>query len=186
MIQNVNHQEPLTHWGRVTHICVSKPTTICSNKWLVAWPAPSHNLNECWNIVNWTIGNKPQWNLKRNSYIFTEENALENVVWKMVAILSRPQCVDTINVLRFRIGCNQLEYMIYYLLFIVLFCIVNTLLYFSVYSTSLMMLWCTSIINLTLKTLNWQPSAFSSPLLLWWNYVSGKFSWGGRWPSFPT
>ena len=28
-------------------------------------------------------------------YIFIRENAFENVVWKMVAILSRPQCVNT-------------------------------------------------------------------------------------------
>ena len=36
----------LTHWGRVTHICVSKLT----------WPAPSHYLNQWWIIVNWTLG----------------------------------------------------------------------------------------------------------------------------------
>ena len=34
-----------------------------------------------------------QWNLNRNSYIFIKENGFENVVWKMVAILSGPQCV---------------------------------------------------------------------------------------------
>ena len=32
--------------------------------------------------------NKPQWNLNQNSYIFIQENAIENVVWKMAAILS--------------------------------------------------------------------------------------------------
>ena len=63
-------------------------------QWLVAWPAPSRYLNQCWNIVNWTIGNKFQWNMNRNSYIFIQENAFENVVWKMAAILSRPQCVN--------------------------------------------------------------------------------------------
>ena len=77
MRQQTNH-----HWFRL---------------WLVAWPAPSHYLNQCWNIVNWTIGNKPQWNLKRNSYIFIEENAFENVVWKMASILSRPQCAKTVG-----------------------------------------------------------------------------------------
>ena len=51
-------------------------------------------LKQCWNIVNWTPGNRIQWNLNRNSYIFIQENALENVVWKMAAILSRPQCVN--------------------------------------------------------------------------------------------
>ena len=55
--------------------------------------APSHYLNQCWNIVNWTLGNKLQWNLNRNLNIFIEENAFENV-WKMAAILSRPQCVN--------------------------------------------------------------------------------------------
>ena len=50
-------------------------------------------LVQCWNIVNWTLRNKLQWNLNRNSYIFIRENAFKNVVWKKVAILSRPQCV---------------------------------------------------------------------------------------------
>ena len=38
----------LTHWSRVTHICVGKLT--------IAGSAPSHYLNQCWNIVNWTLG----------------------------------------------------------------------------------------------------------------------------------
>ena len=57
--------ESLTHWGRVMHICVSK---------LSAWTAPSHYLNQCWNIVNWTFRNKLQWNFNRNSNIFIKEN----------------------------------------------------------------------------------------------------------------
>ena len=31
------------------------------------------------------IRKKRQWNLNRNLYIFIQENAFENVVWKMVA-----------------------------------------------------------------------------------------------------
>ena len=54
---------------------------------------PSHYLNQCWDIVNWTLRNELQWNFNQNSYIFIQENAFENVVWKTVAILSRPQCV---------------------------------------------------------------------------------------------
>ena len=54
---------------------------------------PSHYLNQPWNIVNWTILSKLQWNLNRNFNIFIQENAFDNVAWKMVAILSRPQCV---------------------------------------------------------------------------------------------
>ena len=29
--------------------------------WLATWPAPSHYLNQCWIIVNWTLGHKLQW-----------------------------------------------------------------------------------------------------------------------------
>ena len=87
------HQQQLTHWGRVTHICVSKQSHHRSRKWLVAWSAPIHYLNRWWNIVNLTLRNKVQWNRKQNSCISIQENVFENVVWKMTAILSRPQCV---------------------------------------------------------------------------------------------
>ena len=39
----------LTHWGRVTHICVSKLSILGSDQ------ATSHYLNQGWNIVNWTL-----------------------------------------------------------------------------------------------------------------------------------
>ena len=55
-----------THWGRVTHAIL----TIINS-----WTAPSHYLNQCWNIVNWSLGNKLQWNFSRNSNIFIKENA---------------------------------------------------------------------------------------------------------------
>ena len=56
---------------------------------------PNHYPNQRWNIANWTLGNKLPWNLNENSNIFIQENAFENVVWKMSAILSRAQCVKT-------------------------------------------------------------------------------------------
>ena len=58
----------------------------------IQW-APSHYLNQCWNIVNSNLRNKLQWNNKQNSFIFIQENAFENVVCEMTAILSRPLCV---------------------------------------------------------------------------------------------
>ena len=58
---------------------------------------PSHYLNQCWNIVNWTLGNKVQWNFKQNSNIFIQENALEDVICEMASILSRPQWVKNIG-----------------------------------------------------------------------------------------
>ena len=48
--------------------------------------APSHYLNQCWNIVNSNLRNKLQWNIKRNSGIFIQENAFENVVCEMASI----------------------------------------------------------------------------------------------------
>ena len=37
--------------------------------------------------------NKLQWNFNGNSYIFIQEHPIENVIWKMAAILSWPQYV---------------------------------------------------------------------------------------------
>ena len=37
---------------------------------------------------------KMPWNINCNLYILIQENAFENVVWKMAAILSRPQYVN--------------------------------------------------------------------------------------------
>ena len=62
---------------------------------------PSHYLNQCWYIVNWTLGHKLQWNLNPNLYFFIQEFKMhlkmasgKYGVWKMVSILSQPQCVD--------------------------------------------------------------------------------------------
>ena len=41
--------------------------------------APSHYLNQCWNIDNWTLWNKFQWNIHGNSHIFIQEDAFEHV-----------------------------------------------------------------------------------------------------------
>ena len=81
---------------------VCKPCCTCETSHpgnLVDWsprPAPSHYLNQCWNIwniVNCALRDKLQLNLNKNLHIFIKENAFENVVWEMLAILSRPQCV---------------------------------------------------------------------------------------------
>ena len=70
---------------QVMHICVRNH---CFRQWFVTWSAPSHYLNQCWNIVSWTLGNKFQWNLK---YIFIQENAFENAIRKLAPILYWPQ-----------------------------------------------------------------------------------------------
>ena len=80
---SLSHNE-LTHWGRVMHICIGKITITGSDNYL----------NQCLSIVNWTLGNKLQWNVNRNSNIFVQENAFENVVCEMTSILSWPECVN--------------------------------------------------------------------------------------------
>ena len=67
----------------------------CSNhhwfrRWLVACSAPSHYLNKCWNVVNWTLKDKLHWNFNLNPLILIQENVFENVVLKTAAILPRP------------------------------------------------------------------------------------------------
>ena len=59
---------------------------------LATCSVPNHYLNQCWIIVNWTTGNRFQWNLE-NITIFIKENWFQNVACRMSAILSLPQCV---------------------------------------------------------------------------------------------
>ena len=63
----------------MTHICVSSLTINGSDNCLS--PSLHH-------------ANKIQWNLYRNSYIFIQENSFENIVCKMVAILSQPHYIN--------------------------------------------------------------------------------------------
>ena len=70
----------LTHLGRVTHICVSKLIIIDSDNGL----SPGRFQAIIWNnsgiLLRRPFGNKLQWNLNQNLYIFIQENALENVI----------------------------------------------------------------------------------------------------------
>ena len=50
--------------------------------------APSHYLNQCFHIINLTLGNKIHWYLKQNTIIFFLENAFENAVCEVLAIFS--------------------------------------------------------------------------------------------------
>ena len=66
--------------GSVMHICITQIMT-------------SHLFAYCWLIVDWTLGNKLQWNFNQNTIIFIEENAFANVHCEMVAILLRAHIV---------------------------------------------------------------------------------------------
>ena len=84
----------LTHWGQLTHICVRKLTIIGTDNGL----SPGRRQAIIWNnaaiLLIGTLSNTLQWNRCRYLYIFIQENTFEIFVWKMAAILSRPQCVN--------------------------------------------------------------------------------------------
>ena len=84
----------LTHLPLVPHMCVSELGQHWFRQWFVAYSAPSHYLNQCWVIVNWTVRNKLQWNFNQNIKLFIHENASENIVCEMAAILSRVRWVN--------------------------------------------------------------------------------------------
>ena len=50
---------------------------------------PSHYLNQCWIIVNWTLRNKLLWNSYQNTKLFIHKNVFENIVCEMASVLSR-------------------------------------------------------------------------------------------------
>ena len=72
----------------MTHICASKLTIIGSDNGL------SPGLNQCWNIVNWTRGNKLQWiSIEIQTFSFKKMHL------KMSSGKWRPLCLG-LNVLR--------------------------------------------------------------------------------------
>ena len=83
----------LTHWGRVTHICVGNLTIIGSDNGLSLGRRQTIILTNAGILSIGPLRNKLQWNFNRNSNIFIPENAHEKVVCEMASILSRPQCV---------------------------------------------------------------------------------------------
>ena len=87
----------LAHWSRVTHICVSKLTSIGSDSGL----SPDRRQAIVWNNVGilliWPLGINFSGLLFEIQYIFIQENAFENGSWKIAAILSRAQCVNLVS-----------------------------------------------------------------------------------------
>ena len=83
----------LTHWGRVTHICISNLTIIGSNNGL----SPGRRQAIVWTntgkLFIRTIG-KNSVKFQSKFRHFHKKNAFENVIWKITAILFHPQCVN--------------------------------------------------------------------------------------------
>ena len=85
-----------THLPLVPHIYVNGLGQYCFRKWLVTCSTASYYQNQSWRIVNWILRNKLQWNSNQNTKLFFQENAFENVVCEIAAILSRG---DELNLL---------------------------------------------------------------------------------------
>ena len=63
----------------MTYTCVSKLTIIDSDNGLSPGRLLRHYLNQCWNIVNWTLESKLQWNCYRNPYTLIKLEQLERL-----------------------------------------------------------------------------------------------------------
>ena len=82
-----------THWGRVTHICVSELAIIGSDNGLL----PGRRQAVVWNNAGllWIepLGtNFSEISIRIQTFSF-KKNALEHVICEMTSILSQPQCV---------------------------------------------------------------------------------------------
>ena len=88
------HAINLTHWGRVTHICVSNLTIIGLDNGL----SPGRRqANICTNggiLLIRPLGTNFNEILIRIQTFSFKKIHVKNVVWKMAAILSQPQCVN--------------------------------------------------------------------------------------------
>ena len=71
----------LNHWGRMTHICVSKLTIMMVFPLAGAKPLYESMLEYCQS----DHCEKNQWKTNRNLYILIQENAFENVIRKLAA-----------------------------------------------------------------------------------------------------
>ena len=83
------------------HIYVSVNRVVISSDIGLLPIRPSHYLNKWRVIVRWTLRNKLQWNFNQNTKLFIDENASENIVCKMAAILSRERWVNN--------SCHQIR-----------------------------------------------------------------------------
>ena len=85
----VKYSINLPHLPLEPHTCVSESSQHWFRYWLVAYSAPSHYLNQCWVIVNWTLREQSSVKLQPKCKLFIDENASENIVCEKAAILSR-------------------------------------------------------------------------------------------------
>ena len=61
----------LTHWGIVTHLCVTELGHHWLRQWIIAYVAPNCYPNKWWLIVNWILRSKIQWSLKQTKIFYS-------------------------------------------------------------------------------------------------------------------
>ena len=71
-------------------MCVNESGQHEFRKWLVAYSAPSHYLNQCWVIVNWTLRDKLPRNFKQNTQIFFQFTITQHWFRKWLVAYSVP------------------------------------------------------------------------------------------------
>ena len=99
-VRQQSFEIPLTHWDWGIHLCISKLTTIGSYNGLVR---AKPYLNQCWNIVNWTLRNKLQWIF----YIEIHTFSFKKIHLKISSRKWHPFCFS-LNVLT-HINCNAVK-----------------------------------------------------------------------------
>ena len=87
---------PLTHWDRVTHICVGNLTSTGSDNGL----SPGRRQAIIWTnagilLIRFLGTNFSEILMGIQTFSFKKMHSKINVVWKIAAILSRPQSVNT-------------------------------------------------------------------------------------------
>ena len=81
----------LNHRDLVTYICASKLGHNCMDFGICS--GPSHFLNKCCCILNWTSRSKPHRHFNQYHTVFIQVNDFLHVFCKMAAILSRLACI---------------------------------------------------------------------------------------------
>ena len=91
-ISQINLADVLTHGGEWRINATIDDTAIGSD-----WFVPSHYLNQCWHVGNWTVRNKHHSNVYQNTLFPYETMNLKMSSEKMAAMFYRPQCVEFVT-----------------------------------------------------------------------------------------
>ena len=97
MTSNIEWQ--LSYRALMMTVCISEIGFCWFRYWLVACFMPHHYLKQDCFIFNWTPRHNLHWNLSHSTIIFLQENAFKEILFKMLPILPRPQCVKKIRMI---------------------------------------------------------------------------------------